>query len=182
MLVQYCRSVEKENSRPDVNGWRRGTRDNTAPPKNPRIRPQPCLRIQITPKGTQCDKIKAKPTLRNIEIVCSRILLNCLKHLCVRRSKYLCALQHHRVSNKLCKRPCFASCCYHHRTEKKNDYFQTTLEYPLAESKCWTRSRTSCPRISRKRPPLPHRQRRNQRRTGCSHSMGNFSFHFAFST
>ena len=53
---------------------------------------------------------------------------------------------------------------------------------PLAESKCWTPSRTFFPRISPKRPlPLPH-QRRNQRRTGSSHLMGNFSFPFVFST
>ena len=53
---------------------------------------------------------------------------------------------------------------------------------PLAESKCWTPSRTFFPRISPKLPLHPHHQRRNQRRTGSSHLMGNSSFPFVFST
>lgn len=53
---------------------------------------------------------------------------------------------------------------------------------PLAESKCWTPSRTFFPRISPKRPLLPPHQRRNQRRTGSSHLMANSSFLFVFST
>merc|ERR550532_1550289 len=72
------RSVEKENSAPDeemVEGRGRMLR-----PATTRIRPEFRLRNQT--KQTQCDKIKAKPTLRcHLKIVCSRILLNCPRHL-----------------------------------------------------------------------------------------------------
>ena len=65
---------------------------------------------------------------------------------------------------------------------KEKWLFSDYPRIPLAESKCWTPSRTFFPRISPKRPlPLPH-QRRNQRRTGSSHLTGNSSFLFVFST
>ena len=65
---------------------------------------------------------------------------------------------------------------------KEKLLFSDYPSIPLAESKCWTPSRTFFPRISRKRPPLPHHQRRNPRRTGSSHLMENSSFPFVFST
>ena len=125
-LWNIYRSVEKENSPPDeemVEGWGRMLR-----PATTRIRPEFRLRNQT--KGTQCDiEIKAKPTLRcNLKIVCSRILLNCPRHLCQTKVPLHCS-RSSTMSDKLCKRPCFASnvvpC-----NRMENYYFQTTLAYP----------------------------------------------------
>ena len=106
-LCNIYRSVEKENSPPDeemVEGRGRMLR-----PATTRIRPEFRLRNQT--KQTQCDKIKAKPTLRcHLKIVCSRILLNCPRHLSRTEVPLHCTSNSSSVSDKLCKRPCFASC------------------------------------------------------------------------
>ena len=106
-LCNICRSVEKENSPPDeemVEG-----RGRMLLPATTRIRPEFRLRNQT--KRTQCDKIKAKPTLRcHLKIVCSRILLNCPRHLSRTEVPLHCTSNSSSVSDKLCKRPCFASC------------------------------------------------------------------------
>ena len=105
-LCNIYRSVEKENSPPDeemVEGLGR-----MLCPATTRIRPEFRLRNQT--KRTQCDKIKAKPTLRcHLKIVCSRFLLNCPRHLSRIEVPLHCSSRS-SVSDELCKRPCFASC------------------------------------------------------------------------
>ena len=173
------RSVEKENSPPDEeNGWT-GWGRMLHPATTTRIWPEFRLRNDHT-KGTQCD-MKSKPNLRSDVIwklfaqeFCwiARDTFVRPKFLCIAAAVPLCPTS---FVNDLV----FCQLLW---SRKENWLFSDYPSIPLAESKCWTPSRTFCPRISPKLPLLPHHQRRNRRRTGCSHLMGNSSFLFAFST
>jgi len=120
--TMICR--ERKFTAPDeemLEGWGRVPSPATA-----RIRPEFRFLRNQTKRTQKCDKIKAKPTLRcNLKIVCSKILLNCSRHLSPTEAPPHCSSRS-SVSDKLCKRPCFASCC----SVQPNDYFQTTLAYP----------------------------------------------------
>ena len=136
--------------------------------------------IPIEKSNPMWYEIKAKPTLRcNLKIVCSRILLNCPRHLCQTEVPLHCSSSTTLCPTSFVNDLVFCQLLW---SRKENWLFSDYPSIPLAESKCWTPSRTFCPRISPKLPPLPHHQRRNRRRTGCSHLMGNSSFLFAFST
>ena len=166
------RSVEKENSPPDEeNGWTGWGR---------MLHPATTTRIRPVIWNPMWYEIKAKPTLRcNLKIVCSRILLNCPRHLCQTEVPLHCSSSTTLCPTSFVNDLVFCQLLW---SRKENWLFSDYPSIPLAESKCWTPSRTFCPRISPKLPLLPHHQRRNRRRTGCSHLMGNSSFLFAFST